>query len=86
MEQSEILTEAKLKSLGFKCERKREKMNDKDGIWYKDDVTLYQEFWSGKSFNFATRLDDEGEFKAGIGIPTVERLKELFKGITGKEL
>ncbi len=75
------LTEELLLNLGFSCERKRDKNNDLDGLWYKDGIYLYQEFWEGEDFNFATRLDEDGEFKSGYTIKDKDQLENLFRGL-----
>jgi hypothetical protein len=74
------ITKEILTSLGFSCIRERDKDNDLDGIWYRDGVSLYQEFWEGEDFNFATRTED-GEFKSGYNIKDVDQLESLFKGL-----
>lgn len=79
------ISEELLKSKGFACIRERDKDNDKDGHWVKDGLTIYQDFWSGDEFNFATRVEN-GEFKAGYRVKDLQRLRELYKGIEGKEL
>lgn len=80
------LTKEKMIELGFVCEREPDKMNDRDGLWYKDGITIHQEFWDQENFNYATRTRENGDFKGGYGIKTVERLCSLYEGITGNKL
>lgn len=79
------LTEELLIEKGFECERERDKDDDKDGIWYKDGLTIYQDFWTGTEFKYATRTQ-EGEFKAGISVKTLKHLRDLYRPVTNKEL
>ncbi len=79
------LTEKILKKRGFILDRKGNKDEDLDALWYKDGITIYQNLWS-ENFSFATRTTEDGEFKSGYSVDTEERLEELFKGITGQKL
>ena len=71
------VTESKLLELGFECIRNRNE--DLDGLWFKDGVTLHQDFWEGKNFYFPTKLDDKGELKSGTLVDNVDRLNELIR-------
>lgn len=81
------LTEKRLKELGFKCEREKNKKEDLDAIWMNEAcVTLYQSAWGKGEFMFATRVSGDGEFKSGNVIATDTQLALLCEGITGKKL
>lgn len=78
------LTQEILRDKGFICQRESDKENDLDGLWHRDGITLYQDFWLDEDFSFATRTRENGEFKSGFGIETLEQLEKLFEGLGQK--
>jgi len=84
MNDSTLITKEILQEYGFICERERNTETELDGIWY-NCFNLCEDFYDG-DFNFAVYVRGSGCMKNGYSIKTVGRLKELYKGITGKNL
>lgn len=74
-----------LKEYGFILERGTNVELQLDGIWYKD-FNLLQDWDDESQFSFAVYVRSTGCLKSGYSISTLGRLKELYKGITGREL
>lgn len=73
-----------LEYYGFELEKKRNEELQIDGLWY-NGFYLHEDFYTG-DFNFAVYVRGSGCLKSGYSANTVGRLKELYRGITGRDL
>lgn len=76
------LTKQLLKQYGFRREKDEDRNNDVYYTWYKN-IELFEH---DNDFDFATVYREDDSFKSGYNIPTLERLKMLYQGLTGNEL
>lgn len=81
----EPVTVKLLKKFGFKPILLADEVKEINGQWYKDGIILYQSCYSNE-FNFATRTDENGDFKSGFRISTLSQLNNIYKGLTRKDL
>lgn len=75
-----------LMDFDFECDRIVDKENDQDGIWIKHGITIYQDFWEQKKFNYGTYVKGDGEFKGGFSVEYVHQLQNIVEGFSDGRL
>jgi len=80
------LTSDWLVKMGLKLERPLSYPDDQHGLYGNDYITIVECFHEPESFMYATRTDDDGEFKSGIAIKYVHQLQNLYYALTNEEL
>lgn len=80
-----LLTEEQLLQLGYKKETWESDDSEEVVTWYNHGITLHEDSWKNPiSYNFAGRTREDGTFKSGWVIKTVEQLKALENVLAGK--
>jgi len=79
------ITTSILEQLGFILEECENDDNEIIKIWHKDGVSLHQDNWSD-DFLFATYHREDGSFKSGFSIETIEQLNYLFLAFKRKSI
>lgn len=81
------LSEAWLMDFDWPCDRKMNPETETDGLWIKNGITIFQDSTSAEhTFNYATYVRGDGEFKSGFWIEYVHQLQNLYHSLSRKEL